>query len=70
MGKKYRSKETLDIYNNLNNHQKVHLLQMILWNGRVDIYRYVKGQGCFNYKFEDANLNGAGIDIHIKERDD
>jgi hypothetical protein len=70
MAKKLLGKETIEIYNNLNNHQKVHLLQLILWSENANIYRYVKGQGTFLYEFEDANLNGAGIDIHIKENDD
>lgn len=70
MDKKLLTKETIDIYNNLNSHQKVHMLQLILWSENVNIYQYVKGQGSWLYEFEDANLNGAGIDIHIKENDD
>ena len=67
MSQRKKVKNTIDIYNNLNNHQKVHLLQLILWGDNVNIYQYIKGSGMYAYNFEDANLNGAGIDIHITE---
>jgi hypothetical protein len=70
MGKKLLGQKTIEIYNNLNNHQKLHMLQLILWGDNVNIYQYVKGLGINRFKFEDANLNGAGIDAHIIECDD
>ena len=69
MNKKVKGQETIEIYNNLNNHQKVQMLELIMWSDKVSIYndgRY----GCELFEFIDCNLNGATIDLHIEQDKD
>lgn len=69
MNKKVKGDETIEIYNNLNNHQKVHLLQLIMWGDKVSIYN----DGRYGYElfeFIDCYLNGATIDCTIEQDKD